>query len=754
MTFVWVLISFVFLSITLAICLASPALIVQFVEVIGRGPRFTRLLLHLHHHPAVPIVFSMLVPYLGMGVTRAFAKSRIIPKLVYKMRRLVMPVAGWIEQGDRTKKTRLVALLATLTPLVIFCRWFAVVHGTFAYDDLDILAVIRTTPFVTSLLLLHGDAAIPLFRVFFAGMYAIFGVQDVYWNLYSLLLTMAVNTAALVLLVRLGTNLVVSALFYVTAISSAVWTSVAFGYYSMSIYLQIGLLGILGALAVVKWQDEKASYSLLAAVVFSALAPFIHPSGAYVPAAVGGFAFVRELGRPGATWSPLRMLRPDYRWFTLGLALVVLLFSIFLTAAVKFHGGTFLSMAHNPLSPAAVAYSIYFLLSQGLVLELLKPFSWALSHGVDVATQGAIGLAATCGLIIAGVAKLRTEQRWTFLALLVPSLAIVIIVSFGRRLVSIEDVTYTGGKYNNFAFLWFLMAISYLAGCLVERIPGRWRVSTAAVAIAITAATFVGYAIQNHWWKTGPIRKQQQSLISVFERYAERTAPAPMNIPTLDGAYIWPRYNLLFTYNLSHYRPFFGPFDERMNLLRNQAMDPWGREMTQTVSSLRRATDPAFIEALKTDKDLQSLYLGGVELRQKDLQPGKRDAIRLEAANVAGASASSTDDGTLTIATEGGASIRLSAGDWDPETSHILTFRVMASPATPQLGGESIEVAFAGDLPIPYASNKLLLPKGGGVVSIDLLQLYSYALNPRVRDLSLRFPRAGSYTISDVSLSR
>ena len=36
--------------------------------------------------------------------------------------------------------TRLVALLATFTPLVIFCRWFAVVHGTFTYDDLDILA--------------------------------------------------------------------------------------------------------------------------------------------------------------------------------------------------------------------------------------------------------------------------------------------------------------------------------------------------------------------------------------------------------------------------------------------------------------------------------------------------------------------------------------------------------------------------------------------------------------------------------------
>ena len=47
---------------------------------------------------------------------------------------------------------------------------------------------------IRNFVLLHGDAAIPLFRVFFAGMYAIFDVQDAYWNLYFLLLTLAVSS--------------------------------------------------------------------------------------------------------------------------------------------------------------------------------------------------------------------------------------------------------------------------------------------------------------------------------------------------------------------------------------------------------------------------------------------------------------------------------------------------------------------------------------------------------------------------------
>jgi hypothetical protein len=62
------------------------------------------------------------------------------------------------------------------------------------------------------------------------------------------------------------------------------------------------------------------------------------------------------------------------------------------------------------------------------------------------------------------------------------------------------------------------------------------------------------------------------------------------------------------------------------------------------------------------------------------------------------------------------------------------------------------EIVFEGPLPIPYEANTITLPKDAHEISVDLLQLYCYSLNPRVARLALRFPRAGSYTISDIRL--
>lgn len=144
-------------------------------------------------------------------------------------------VAGWrsvrdcLWRLDQCRSTRFLAVAISPTPLVVFTKWFAVIHGTFTYDDLDIVLVARTVPLAQSLLVLHGDAAIPLFRIFFAAMYALFGVHEVCWNLYFLVLMLAVNLTAPAKLVALGANLVVASLFYLTVISAAVWSDTVIG---------------------------------------------------------------------------------------------------------------------------------------------------------------------------------------------------------------------------------------------------------------------------------------------------------------------------------------------------------------------------------------------------------------------------------------------------------------------------------------------------------------------------------------------
>src|SRR5437764_999956 len=124
---------------------------------------------------------------------------------------------------DGSKPARFLTIAVCLTPLIALTKWFDVLRGTFTYDDLEILSVARNMPVLPSLTLLHGDATIPMFRMFFLGMYTLFGVNELYWNLYFLLLMLAVNLAALAILVALGANLVVSALFYVICMSASVW---------------------------------------------------------------------------------------------------------------------------------------------------------------------------------------------------------------------------------------------------------------------------------------------------------------------------------------------------------------------------------------------------------------------------------------------------------------------------------------------------------------------------------------------------
>ena len=143
--------------------------------------------------------------------------------------------ASWryrLPQLDQNKGTRFLAVVILFTPLIVFTKWFAVIHGTFTYDDLDLLLVARTMPLMQSLLVMHGDVPIPLFRIFFSGMYALFGVNELYWNLYFLLLMLAVHLTALAILITLGANLVVASLFFLTTISASVWSYTALGYYS------------------------------------------------------------------------------------------------------------------------------------------------------------------------------------------------------------------------------------------------------------------------------------------------------------------------------------------------------------------------------------------------------------------------------------------------------------------------------------------------------------------------------------------
>jgi hypothetical protein len=663
-----------------------------------------------------------------------------------------------ITQLDRSKRARFFSIAIFLSPLAVTAKWFGVVRGFFMYDDFDILLVVREVPLMQSLFVFHGDGPIPLFRVFFTLMYHTFGVNEVFWNIYVILLMLAVNLVALAILIELGVGFVSAALFYVIMLTASAWQLMSYGYYSLTMYPQIGLCGLIAAFALLRWMHNRNAYYKWLTILACAPAPFIHSSGLYVPIAICGIAVLISLAE-GKKQKTLGSLVHEFKWLFLSQTIVVATFAAYFAVAFAGYAGPLFGMARENLSFESAVISVYLFLSQGLALELFHSLvGTAMPHAYSYASLlSTIAFCASAIYFAVGLAFLQEDERLNCAALLLPPFIISVMVGVGRRITDINYLIGSSGKYSSVALLWFAMATIYIADCIVRHYLSSFRKQVAVITF-IFLCLVVGRhtASTNPWIEQNQLRRQQlYELVAVFAKYAEQSAPAQMHIAELDGGYIYPHYNLLFTYNLAHYRPFFASFDGRLTLLRNEAMFDWGGEAMVTVPSLRNAVDRDFVRALETDHSLQALYFGGIKLQSMPTpQLPTAAQLAVEQLKVSNAQIVTFKDQTLSFSTTGGAEIRLLEGPWDPEAAHVLTLSVAGQKIGVHGTGEDfeIEITFSGELKVPYVANTIRIPTNGQQVSIDLLQLYSYALNPTVRDLTLRFPHGGSYRISGIRL--
>jgi hypothetical protein len=154
------------------------------------------------------------------------------------------------------------------------------------------------------------------------------------------------------------------------------------------------------------------------------------------------------------------------------------------------------------------------------------------------------------------------------------------------------------------------------------------------------------------------------------------------------------------------------------------------------------------------DPNIQALYLSGIELTPSSAPRVAAAAADLNAVEVANAEIVDRTANVLTLKSTGAASVTVFPGGWDPENAHILSMRASAALDQPRPGEDpKLALAFEGELAIPYAANTIVVANGESDISIDLLQLYSYSLNPTVGRLRLLFPERGTFTISDIRLS-
>jgi hypothetical protein len=213
--------------------------------------------------------------------------------------------------------------------------------------------------------------------------------------------------------------------------------------------------------------------------------------------------------------------------------------------------------------------------------------------------------------------------------------------------------------------------------------------------------------------------------------------------------------NLPVYLDVSYYRDFVVPNREKVIFLRNLAMQ---RELekletdVKPVTSMRAATDEVFIKALENDPYVQRLYLSSVPLEfgrdcDEDFSSWKPSRDRLtNPGRVA-----LNGNGQLFFESRGKAALTIQEGQWDPETAHELRIGIQGF----SYAGEPVrlELNFSGELKIPYPNPWIELTSHQvHCISVDLLQVYAYALNPRVKDLALRFRTPGIYKISQVAL--
>ena len=107
---------------------------------------------------------------------------------------------------------------------------------------------------------------------------------------------------------------------------------------------------------------------------------------------------------------------------------------------------------------------------------------------------------------------------------------------------------------------------------------------------------------------------------------------------------------------------------------------------------------------------------------------------------------------SLLFESRGNAKLQIMKDQWDPERFHVLQMQIF--PTNVKAANSTvIEVGFEGELLMDYPYYKIALPTSNAEpCTVDLLQIYGYALNNCVANLHLRFPSPGVYWVADIRL--
>jgi hypothetical protein len=623
--------------------------------------------------------------------------------------------------------------------LLVVAWYFPTLHGGyFRYDDFELLTVAQDQAFWTSLWQPHGDHVMPLTRVLAWVGLKLFGVAAWPYNLWLWFCLGGVLVAGMLLLGEMGVSRPAQWIFVTLVVFWSPWAEMMTGYYILSTYLLIALLGLTAAWLYLRWRRCGRTGDVAALAGCILLAPLIDVSGCYVIGIGGVFLGLDLAGRAGTEGFRSWLIRHRFPLGAL-LVAVVAVASCLLYAYQVVNPGVFLGMAgEESRSLVQLVRDLAYLFSSGTLLSMVTPFVYARLPG---GLLGGLTIAVLGLWLVFFIAALRsaTQPRRLMLgAILLVVLGTGLMVCLGRP-TSGTWVVRWAAKHICPVYLWLCLFVVAGWDTLWLKLTSQRRRTFAELTVvglmgfvaAQTAFGLLGMAvafppfgypaeIRDAGRRRAAVERLRDDVVGMMAKHLGDGGV----IPTLDGNYLKATCPSLFSYNLSHYSPFFGHQPGRPELVRNPAMQTWHATTVRTVPVLREAVSPALPRLLADDPVLRSYYFAEVPLEARSL-------------------AANRPPGGTRVESDGSSIVSLRAEAWDPE---VLPRLQLAAEDRDAAGNLTVTVVFWSELlQADWRGTVALSQIPGQTTEVDLRQVYAFALSPRVANLRVILPEPGRY---------
>lgn len=489
-------------------------------------------------------------------------------------------------------------------------------RGFHRWDDFAFLQMADRTTLAQNVWTPHNDHLLPLWRVQVESLYGLFGLSTAPWILVSLICFALLLLALERFLADRGVSAAGRWMTLILASSWAAWAEVASGYYTLTVYLQIGTLFFL-ALAAERRARATGRRRFVGALIACILvAAGLDVSGLWVGVAVPVIALADADWRR-VSWRP--SLRAYARTVSVCGASVLFAGTVMIGAGWRWNPALVVVGADQSV-PLLDRLLVLLAALASILLAPWRAVGYALPGSVALPVLNGVLLLATLLVLGWRLRGVTDAQRNIAVALLVVIALHATMLAIGRPFLPAEFPA----KHVGIPFLLFsaMVGVLWPTGDGAMRPAARLLLGSAICLIvgaqyaANVFAARRGYPVtaKVELWLAGERQRAlgvlRDSLIVPLVRSGVTT------IPTAPAFLVERAAKDMRFYDLSVYRPFFDLSDPRVRFARDPEMEASVVEPGLTVvEDLRTVTGHQMHEFFLDHPWARQFWLGDMPMR-------------------------------------------------------------------------------------------------------------------------------------------